>query len=1108
MNYKKVFFQLFVVCMLLLTISFASAVSILLNDDFDSYGLGVIADIPDWYCSFIGWGGAPSYCTIQNIVLLEGTKTAKIDVVSNSGDRTRLNHDLPVTNSGIVRSFATVWIDHSNFDYTGSRTDYYNLELFDNSVVGFDFYRSQYPTFNIAGWSAVSSKTYVLEIILDYNTNTVYRYIFDEDFNLLHSVAPISFSGSATKKVYFEVISMGGSDRFAPMYVDDLYIYTGNEDPIVYNLFLTPENVTETQTLTCNYSFFDFDGDSDLSLIKWFRNSNLQSSYENSSTYPSSQFATGDVVTCSVTAYDGFDWGNTLSDTAIIGGFGYCGDGVCFGNETASSCAVDCATPIFCGDGFCNSGIGETINTCPEDCVTVQNITTDYSLTLQDSFNTGLSLYGADVYNFNLFYVGNNVDSKGVIGVNELVTPNTFGNDFSRVTGTQRYYDIDVFNGYVWTASDEMVQLWKNIFIPSRLMVTEPTNFSILNDVYHDVKAYNESLAFVCLKNSVGGYSLVMSIALNGSGELEQLDVYPSKCRSLEIDGVNDLLFVDADDGGSIVLNISNSSNMVLLDSYDFRASNFWAGRSDNLGLFNNVFFSDNGGRISYSFNASNPSNLVLSSSCYLPSSGDVFYSVEPYSEDLLLVASFLDDKIYLCNHSVGASGYATLLFDNNGFLPVSLVFETIGVHSYLYSATLEGVLQSFLFSTFNISNYMPTFIDGVLDSDLVDNLNPIALNVSPEGLESSIVNVDPLCRGLIGSCVFDVEGDSLLFAVDPSYNGSFTNPVFLNEYQYFSTSYDVVGLHTIRIYISDVEHDNVYTVFRDVVVDVSGVPSPLPENYSTLKFKVFDSDTGVVLQNVLVTVEGVGSSYTNVYGEVREVVPEGVYLVSFSLNGYHSKSNYFSTSTVQQVVNLEVVGVPNRRTLVLTIKDGVGGLVSDAFVQINTLITKSFDYKYSDASGKVIFYPREDNIHLTVDADGFGFFSSELSVPLGSIIYRDVVLTSDVFIGSNILSGVGAITGCQDYISNVIFCDYDGVNCTQDVECLSGLCSFNGHCSNFNWVLCDEQGIARGNRCIFKNVASGVLRGVGDWILDNFFYVLIIVLLLMAILIFALKNK
>jgi len=52
-------------------------------------------------------------------------------------------------------------------------------------------------------------------------------------------------------------------------------------------------------------------------------------------------------------------WDNGCIDEPV------CGDGICTGNETYLTCAVDCK---YCGDGTCDSSYGETYDNCPDDC--------------------------------------------------------------------------------------------------------------------------------------------------------------------------------------------------------------------------------------------------------------------------------------------------------------------------------------------------------------------------------------------------------------------------------------------------------------------------------------------------------------------------------------------------------------------------------------------------------------------------------------------------------------------------------------------------------------------------------------------------------------------
>ena len=56
-------------------------------------------------------------------------------------------------------------------------------------------------------------------------------------------------------------------------------------------------------------------------------------------------------------------------DACDFSDFGYCGDGLCIGDENETNCPVDCEAPFipsFCGDGICNAD--EDCESCEIDC--------------------------------------------------------------------------------------------------------------------------------------------------------------------------------------------------------------------------------------------------------------------------------------------------------------------------------------------------------------------------------------------------------------------------------------------------------------------------------------------------------------------------------------------------------------------------------------------------------------------------------------------------------------------------------------------------------------------------------------------------------------------
>jgi hypothetical protein len=89
----------------------------------------------------------------------------------------------------------------------------------------------------------------------------------------------------------------------------------GNSAPSVTDVSISPASPLDNDTLTCSWTFNDVDGDSDSSTLEW----TLGSTVLGTGISLSSGFSAGDVVDCTVIAFDGSDTGNTASDSVTIG---------------------------------------------------------------------------------------------------------------------------------------------------------------------------------------------------------------------------------------------------------------------------------------------------------------------------------------------------------------------------------------------------------------------------------------------------------------------------------------------------------------------------------------------------------------------------------------------------------------------------------------------------------------------------------------------------------------------------------------------------------------------------------------------------------------------
>ncbi len=743
-----------------------------------------------------------------------------------------------------------------------------------------------------------------------------------------------------------------------------------------------------------------------------------------------------------------------------------------------------------------------------------------------------------------LFFTGYNSSivsgSDGFFGVVEITTQGKLGRFKIRETGTTNPISIDEQDGIVWITGQGHVQKW---FYPSYYHLESASNITYfsadINTVFREVVArpFYDTVSYVCrYDGALSGYAFqgVVVFVENGSSLDDRFYVWGEDtdshvCRGMDIDE-SAHLFVDNGQHGMTIYDIEANHNLTLDSDNDYRpygmdvGNSYW-GRSDVSNVFGDYLFTavdystlgNNLAEFIMRIDISNVSNPVFSNSvCVLTGSAttSIVQSLEPFNESVVLLIDNADSSIYACEFIDNTTTYAVEIWDNPRS-EESFKFESYfdGGRNWFFSHDVFGILRLFeLITAYDDGgNYLPYFTTAP-DEAFIDNLNPLKVGLEAIGIDSPVVVPYPLnCVNQFYDCTEDIEGDSILFAINPDYNG--TDIAYdWHSWEGVSFTYEESGNHTMRIYITDDVHPDVYLIYRDFNIEVRDNVTLLGENESTLKFKVVDSSFDTPISAVYVDVSGGVGGYTNSNGLFVEVVDVGVYLVEFSKTNYVTKANYFSTSELYQEVLLTPTADPNRRTLIVVVKDVNGTVLSDVFVQIQMPNIVQFDFGYTDANGRVVFYPEEDNVVIVIDTEEqYEISSTEAYVPLGSTTERTVTLRVDdlALIEDVIDGGSFTVTGCQDYIRGVLLCDYDKVTtCTLDDQCLTGLCTNTGHCSNFNWNLCDDQEMKRGSVCFLKNVILGFMRGVGNWILDNFFYVLLIVLFLVGALILSLRKR
>ena len=89
-----------------------------------------------------------------------------------------------------------------------------------------------------------------------------------------------------------------------------------NHEPSVSNVYITPNQPYTTDDLTCHYTFYDRDGDSDLSSVYWFKNG-VKMSFTGK-VLPHTYTEKGDVIVCEVVPFDGKEYGTAVDSSSVV----------------------------------------------------------------------------------------------------------------------------------------------------------------------------------------------------------------------------------------------------------------------------------------------------------------------------------------------------------------------------------------------------------------------------------------------------------------------------------------------------------------------------------------------------------------------------------------------------------------------------------------------------------------------------------------------------------------------------------------------------------------------------------------------------------------------
>lgn len=95
----------------------------------------------------------------------------------------------------------------------------------------------------------------------------------------------------------------------------EAFVTIANAAPVVTAVNITPNNPSPQDNLTCGYSVTDADGDSVSVAFEWSMGGNTLSSTTDTLNGP---FQQGDALTCTVTPFDGVDYGTPVANTVTV----------------------------------------------------------------------------------------------------------------------------------------------------------------------------------------------------------------------------------------------------------------------------------------------------------------------------------------------------------------------------------------------------------------------------------------------------------------------------------------------------------------------------------------------------------------------------------------------------------------------------------------------------------------------------------------------------------------------------------------------------------------------------------------------------------------------
>lgn len=712
---------------------------------------------------------------------------------------------------------------------------------------------------------------------------------------------------------------------------------------------------------------------------------------------------------------------------------------------------------------------------------TITNYTwTEIDVNTTNIFNTfSVTDYGADVS----YATGVDEDDEIVImsidhsNPNNLVIREYVFNDTIKTADLEYSMSIDAYDERLYLGTDN--ELF--VFNTSRtgrandLVFIDSLSHIFYRDNIKDVAAINDTYAITC--NGGGILGDEVAIYNYTSGILGDTTVGINPCESVYYIPEKDIIIIHKGDEYLWIINNTDYSDVTDLTV----GSSPTATQDQITHSSNSLFFLTNYNEIS-KYTITNPANPTLIAKCR---TDRAITSIESMNENEVIIGK--TGAISVCDfdnsdtyYSAGGYYIAQLI---KSFTTEPQIYELSKNSANKFVAATEEGIKIFLYGKINqtIEVNQPPTITSIGSTDTTPCIG--------QQVKFTINAADP-------------EGDEILYEFYCRGNPAIMGAGSLsNEYPCTYSASDL-GTITVTAFAKGYTGSTTSTKYQQNI-QVQNCTAD-----HTIFIKVSDYDTGIALSDVYIVLSD-GQSTTsdstgNAYFSTSVSPPYNITATNPDYRDYLWTDITDTTYTL----NIRMKRISGGgTTIIASVKDYLGNALMGATVSATDISTGQNKYAITEPDGIAVITQMFPSNNLIVSAAYTGYTTKSITTTIieGQTRSLDFVLESPV--GGTVISD----RGCVDLINDVWLCGNlsvtgIGSSCAVDADCISDRCSA-GVCSSFNWEICDERGINRGQYCVINETLKGFFDKMGGLLLTSFIAIITLVIIIFFILLLRKKH-